>query len=166
MKDAIGLAFDYARKRVFYSDIQRGAINSVAFDGTAHRTLLDNVGSVEGLVYDRHSETLYWTCNADNSIGKAKIGGYSSSSSGGPVDEEKVVQLGWNDKPRGIDVDACSGMIYFTNWNAHEPSVMRVWSSGFGLEAVVTTDIRMPNAIAVDSAEKAFYWGDAREAIQ
>ena len=142
MKDAIGLAFDYTRKRVFYSDIQRGAINSVAFDGTAHRTLLDNVGSVEGLVYDRHSETLYWTCNADNSIGKAKIEGYSSSSSSVPVDEEKVVQLGWNDKPRGIDVDACSGMIYFTNWNAHEPSVMRVWSSGFGLEAVVTTDIR------------------------
>ena len=85
--------------------------------------------------------------------------GHSSSD---PVIEEKVVQLGWSDKPRGIDVDACSGVIYFTNWNAREPSVMRVWPSGFGLEAVVTTDIRMPNAVAVDSAERAFYWGDAR----
>ena len=37
-----------------------------------------------------------------------------------------------------------------------------MWASGFGLEAVVTTDIRMPNAIAVDAEEKAFYWGDAR----
>ena len=100
MKDAIGLAFDYARKRVFYSDIQRGAINSVAFDGTAHRTLLDNVGSVEGLVYDRHSETLFWTCNADNSIGKAKIEGGRSDA---PVSAEKVVQvlasLFWFDSP-------------------------------------------------------------------
>ena len=43
------------------------------------------MGSVEGLVYDPHSETLFWTCNADNSIGKAKIEGYS-----GPVNEEKV----------------------------------------------------------------------------
>ena len=42
MKDAIGLAFDYARKRVFYSDIQRGAINSVAFDGTAHRKVFSS----------------------------------------------------------------------------------------------------------------------------
>ena len=59
-------------------------------------------------------------------------------------------------------MDACSGRVYFTNWNARAPSVMRVWPSGFGLEAVVTTDIRMPNAIAVDAEEKAFYWGDAR----
>ena len=43
---------------------------------------------------------------------------------------------------------------------------MRVWPSGFGLEAVVTTDIRMPNAIAFDPAEKAFFWGDARDSIQ
>ena len=37
LRDAIGLAFDYAWKRLFYSDIQRGAINAVAFDGTDHR---------------------------------------------------------------------------------------------------------------------------------
>ena len=53
MRDAIGLAYDYAFKRVFYSDIQRGSINSVSFDGSDHGTLLDNVGSVEGLVYDQ-----------------------------------------------------------------------------------------------------------------
>jgi hypothetical protein len=54
-----------------------------------------------------------------------------------------VVQLDWNDKPRGIDLDTCDGVIYFTNWNTHAPSVQRVWAaSGYGLESVVTTDIR------------------------
>ena len=90
LRDAIGLAFDYEGKLLFYSDIQRGAINAVAFDGTDHRTLLRNVGSVEGLVYDAHSETLFWTCNADNSIGKAKIEGGRSAA---PVSAEKVVQV-------------------------------------------------------------------------
>ena len=46
----------------------------MGFDGKDHITLLANVGSVEGLVYDQHAETLFWTCNADNSIGKAKVG--------------------------------------------------------------------------------------------
>ena len=100
LRDAIGLAFDYAGKRLFYSDIQRGSINSVAFDGTDHKTLLSNVGSVEGLVYDSHSETLFWTCNADNSIGKAKIEGGRSDA---PVTAAKVVQvmasLFWFDSP-------------------------------------------------------------------
>ena len=90
LRDAIGLAFDYGGKRLFYSDIQRGSINAVAFDGTDHKTLLSNVGSVEGLVYDAHSETLFWTCNADNSIGKAKIEGGRSDA---PVSAEKVVQV-------------------------------------------------------------------------
>lgn len=41
MRNAIGLAYEYAARRLFYSDIQRGAINSVRFDGSDHRVLLD-----------------------------------------------------------------------------------------------------------------------------
>ncbi len=157
MRDAIGLAYDYDARQVLYSDIQKGSINAVSFDGTDHRVLIPNVGSVEGLVYDQHNGVLYWTSNADNSVSKALIRG-----SHPPYQIEKVVQLQWNDKPRGIDIDTCDGVIYFTNWNTHAPSVQRVWSSGYGLESVVTTEIRMPNAIAVDSGDRKLFWGDAR----
>ena len=34
--------------------------------------------------------------------------------------------------------------------------------SGYGLESLITTKIRMPNAIVVDSQERKFYWADAR----
>ena len=39
MLNTIGLAFDYSRKLLFYSDIQKGSINSVPFNGTEHRVL-------------------------------------------------------------------------------------------------------------------------------
>lgn len=41
MRNAISLAYEYGARRLFYSDIQRGAINSVRFDGSDHRVLLD-----------------------------------------------------------------------------------------------------------------------------
>lgn len=66
------------------------------------------------------------------------------------------------DKPRGIDVDSCEMKIYFTNWNTESPSIQRAWFSGYGLESIITTKIRMPNAIALDSNERKMYWGDAR----
>lgn len=41
MRNAISLAYEYAARRLFYSDIQRGAINTVRFNGSDHRVLLD-----------------------------------------------------------------------------------------------------------------------------
>lgn len=41
MRNAIGLAYEYSARRLFYSDIQRGAINTVRFDGSDHRVLID-----------------------------------------------------------------------------------------------------------------------------
>ena len=41
--------------------------------------------------------------------------------------------------------------IYFTNWNPKSPSIQRAWFSGYGLEPIITTKIRMPNAIAIDA---------------
>jgi len=37
IRNVIGLAYDYQRRLIFYSDIQRGSINSVYFNGTRHK---------------------------------------------------------------------------------------------------------------------------------
>lgn len=42
MKNAIGLSFDYKQRRVFYSDIQRGSLNTVFFNGTGHSIIVDS----------------------------------------------------------------------------------------------------------------------------
>ena len=62
---------------------------------------------------------------------------------------EKVIRLRDEDKPRGIDVDSCEMKIYFTNWNPKSPSIQSAWFSGYGLAPIITTKIRMPNAISI-----------------
>src|SRR6218665_2268448 len=42
MLNVIGLAFDYKTKRYFFSDIQRGYIMSVYFNGTGFETIVES----------------------------------------------------------------------------------------------------------------------------
>lgn len=119
IRNVIGLGYDYKRRVIFYSDIQRGSISSVFFNGTQHKVTLfdrfspragsstrwnqviaDKQGMVEGLAFDGQTDTLYWTCNSDSSISKAVI-------STGNATVEKVVRLTPEDKPRGIALDPC-----------------------------------------------------------
>ncbi len=39
IRNVIGLGYDYQRRLIFYSDIQRGSVNSVYFNGTKHQVL-------------------------------------------------------------------------------------------------------------------------------
>ncbi|CAH1393043.1 unnamed protein product [Nezara viridula] len=155
MRNAIGLAYDYERKTLFYSDIQRGSINAVHFNGTNHRVIIERQGSVEGITYGPVENALYWTCNNAATIYKADL----SNISAGPL---TIVKLTSSDKPRGIAVDPCDSRLYWTNWNSANPSIQRSFTSGYGLESIITTDIRMPNAITLDHGAQKLYWGDAR----
>lgn len=47
MLNTIGLAYDYAHSLLFYSDIQRSTINSVYFNGSTHRIIVDRRFSME-----------------------------------------------------------------------------------------------------------------------
>lgn len=42
MRNAIGMTFNYKQKRLFYSDIQRGSINTVFFNGSGHAVLVES----------------------------------------------------------------------------------------------------------------------------
>ncbi|XP_063218358.1 prolow-density lipoprotein receptor-related protein 1 [Bacillus rossius redtenbacheri] len=155
MRNAIGLTFDYSRSKIFYSDIQRGSINQVFFNGTGHGVVVERQGSVEGLAYESIQNVLYWTCNND-----ALINSINLTSNASEV--KTIVKLGVNDKPRGIEVDSCDSRIYWTNWNSHTPAIQRAFLNGFNKESIITTDIRMPNALALDQKAQKLYWGDAR----
>lgn len=52
-------------------------------------------------------------------------------------------------------------MVYWTNWNSGAASIQRAYITGYNLESIITTDIRMPNAIAIDYENHKFYWADA-----
>ncbi|XP_046386652.1 prolow-density lipoprotein receptor-related protein 1 isoform X2 [Ischnura elegans] len=158
MRNAIGLSFDYATKRIFYSDIQSGSINSVYFNGTGkeHTVIVEKRGSIEGLAFESVNRILYWTCNNDATINCIPIDNSTKEN------VRTIIKLGTNDKPRGIAVDGCQSKIYWTNWNSHHPSIQRAHWDGSNMESIITTEIRMPNALDLDHKAQKIYWGDAR----
>lgn len=52
--------------------------------------------------------------------------------------------------------------LYWTNWNSHHPCIQRAFLTGYGQQNIITTDIRMPNALTLDHRAQKLYWGDAR----
>nr|XP_008195317.2 PREDICTED: LOW QUALITY PROTEIN: prolow-density lipoprotein receptor-related protein 1 [Tribolium castaneum] len=158
LKNAIGLSFSYKHQRLFYSDIQKGSINAVYYNGTDHRIIVEGQGSVEGLAYEQVHNMLYWTCNNHATINRVNLTDQMTNSS----QVEQIVRLRSQDKPRGIAVDSCGARVFWTNWNSHQPSIERVFLSGYNREAIIKTDIRMPNALTLDHKAQKLYWGDAR----
>ena len=156
MRNVIGLTFDYKRQRVIYSDIQKGSINSVFFNGSDHRRLVRKQGSVEGVAYDPIKDELFWTSNSEATISRMSMSNPTTSV------PEKIIKLSQDDKPRGIAIDSCGNMVYWTNWNTKSPMIQRSYLDGFKVEAVITTDIKMPNAITLDHKLQQFFWSDAR----
>lgn len=63
MRNAIALAYEYNASRLYYSDIQRGAIHTVRFNGSDHRVLLDR-------------ECPLWphSCDYFNKTGQVRVG--------------------------------------------------------------------------------------------
>ena len=149
IKNVIGLAYNLPQKRIYYSDIQQNTINQVDFDGKNHRVLFEGVGSIEGMAYDGNHDTLYWTSSTKHAISKIEIYKVQNSTQKYTIykmlpkyKEEIVLLLRPTDKPRGIDVDPCEKKIYFTNWNMEAPSIQRCSYNGYGVESIITTDIR------------------------
>lgn len=58
------------------------------------------VGSAEGLAFDKAYQELYWTSYTDSSITRIRLGVSAAQ-------REKIVQLGDEDHPRAIVIDSC-----------------------------------------------------------
>lgn len=52
--------------------------------------------------------------------------------------------------------------MYWTNWNSRHPAIQRAYFSGIDVQSIIATDIRMPNALALDLPAQKLYWADAR----
>lgn len=162
LKNTIALSFDYTSSKIFYSDIHWGTINSVQFNGSDHKQIIMNQVTVEGLAYDPVSHTLFWTSNNDASIRAVDTLLLTDMAANNTLMVKQIVNLKPHDKLRGIAVESCLAMVYWTNWNAHAPSIQRAYINGYGIESIISTEIRMPNAITLDTISHKLYWADAR----
>ncbi|KAM4794631.1 prolow-density lipoprotein receptor-related protein 1 [Rhinophrynus dorsalis] len=162
MKNVIALAFDYRDPdkggiRIFYSDIHFGNIQQINNDGTGRKTVVENVGSVEGLAYHRAWDTLYWTSYTTSTITRHTI----DQTRVGAFERETVVTMSGDDHPRAFVLDECQNLMFWTNWNEQHPSIMRATLSGGNVLIIVDKDIRTPNGLAIDHKAEKLYFSDA-----
>ncbi|KAM3845339.1 prolow-density lipoprotein receptor-related protein 1 [Vipera latastei] len=162
MKNVIALAFDYRHgskgsNRIFYSDIHFGNIQQINDDGTGRRTLVENVGSVEGLAYHRGWDTLYWTSYTTSTITRHTV----NQTRVGAFERETVITMSGDDHPRAFVLDECQNLMFWTNWNEQHPSIMRATLSGANMITIIDKDIRTPNGLAIDHKTEKIYFSDA-----
>ncbi|XP_058055099.1 prolow-density lipoprotein receptor-related protein 1 [Anopheles bellator] len=162
LKNTVALSYDYDSELIFYSDIDHSTINCVHFNGSGHRQLVTKQLTVEGLAFDVLTRVLYWTSNNEAAIRALDLHNASMSDpvANGPLVRD-MIKLRAFDKPRGIAVEPCLAMVYWTNWNQQAASIQRAYPSGYGLESIITSDIQMPNALTLDYAARKLYWADA-----
>ncbi|XP_023030772.1 low-density lipoprotein receptor-related protein 1 [Drosophila willistoni] len=162
MRNVIAISYNYEEQVVYYSDVQLSTINQVHFNGSGQRVLVSQQGRVEGLAYDMVNEQLFWTSNNDAAIRSLELIHLSKSADDNLKHVKNILSLQVKDKPRGIAVEPCLGMIYWTNWNEESPSIQRAYLSGYGVERIIKKDIKMPNALTLDVEQQQLYWADAR----
>ncbi|XP_042180439.1 low-density lipoprotein receptor-related protein 1-like isoform X1 [Oncorhynchus tshawytscha] len=163
MKNVIALTFDYrggggkGANRIFFSDIHFGNIQQINDDGSDRKTLVENVGSVEGLAYHRGWDTLYWTSYTTSTITRHTV----NQNRWGAWDRDTVVTMSGNDHPRAFVLDECQDLMFWTNWNEQSPSIMRATLSGNNVLVIIGNDIRTPNGLAIDHRAEKLYFSDA-----
>jgi len=166
----ISLTVDYEAQRVIYSEITRDQICSILFNGTDKKVLVEKQSYVEGVAFANNQ--LYWTNIHDKSISRLNISSsgvlqtdctsINGTSSCKTATTEKLVVLTQDDKPRGIAFDSCTNYVYWTNWN-DEASIQRASPhNNYRIESIITTNIKVPNGIAIDQKRRKLYWCDAK----
>ena len=149
---------DVDRYQLIFSDIKANRIVAIKIDQTQHFVVVQDVKQVEGIAFDEIHRDLYFTSGA----AILRVSLLEDYLSAYPKKPSVVLQLNDYDKPRGIAVDPCHMLIYYTNWRSDMPSINRLYFSGFKHERIISTDIRTPNAIAIDHSSQKLYWADAR----
>ncbi|KAF3856478.1 hypothetical protein F7725_017201 [Dissostichus mawsoni] len=163
MKNVIALTFDYrggggkGANRIFFSDIHFGNIQQISDDGSDRKTVVENIGSVEGLAYHRGWDMLYWTSYTTSTITRHTV----DQSSWGAVERHSVVTMSGDDHPRAFVLDECQSLMFWTNWNEQSPSIMRATLSGSNVLVIIGNDIRTPNGLAIDHRAEKLYFSDA-----
>ncbi|RVE72792.1 hypothetical protein OJAV_G00041090 [Oryzias javanicus] len=163
MKNVIALSFDHrggggkGANRIFFSDIHFGNIQQISDDGSDRKTIVENVGSVEGLAYHRGWDMLYWTSYTTSTITRHTV----DQSRWGAVDRHTVVSMSGDDHPRAFALDECQSLMFWTNWNEQSPSIMRATLTGANVLVIIGTDIKTPNGLAIDHRAEKLYFSDA-----
>lgn len=156
LRNVKAINYDPLDKFIYWVD-GRQNIKRAKDDGTQPSMLTSPSQSLSpdrqphDLSIDIYSRTLFWTCEATNTINVHRLDG----------DAMGVVLRGDRDRPRAIAVNAERGYMYFTNMQDHAAKIERASLDGTEREVLFTTGLIRPVALVVDNALGKLFWVDA-----
>lgn len=101
MTNVVGIDFDYADNKLFFTQIRPWAkissLSSKEPSSTNVQSILTRGINPEGISYDWTQKKIYWTDSSNNSI-------YSMN-----LDGSQLVMIARVERPRAIVLDPCNG---------------------------------------------------------
>ena len=163
MTNVVGIDFDYADKKLFYTQIRpRTVIGSLdarnpSIDST--KIILKDGINPEGIAYDWVHKKIYWTDSRNDSI-------YAMNTDG-----SKIIDIARVDRPRAIAVHPCQGLMFFTDWGrqfgGESGKIYRATMAGTFKTAIVNKNLTQPSGLTIDYDDSMIYFTDAvRETIE
>ncbi|NXC19759.1 LRP5 protein, partial [Corythaeola cristata] len=163
LRNVKAIDYDPLDKLIYWVDGRQNIIKRAKDDGTQASlhcpfTVMSTPNQSQNpekqphdLSIDIYSHTLYWTCEATNSVNVHRLNGKSIG----------MVLRGDHDKPRAIVVNAERGYMYFTNMQERAPKIERAALDGTEREVLFTTGLIRPVALVVDNKLGKLFWVDA-----
>ncbi|XP_062570173.1 LOW QUALITY PROTEIN: sortilin-related receptor-like [Saccostrea cucullata] len=120
---------------------------------TAMPVISKNLGNVEALAFDWTSKNLYWIDSAKRKIEVAREDGRY---------RKELFNSTYLDRPRAMVLDPRFGYMYWTDWSATNPRIVRAWMDGTHNQTIVTRpNVHWPNGITIDYRSDKIFWTDA-----
>ncbi|XP_033011997.1 low-density lipoprotein receptor-related protein 5 isoform X1 [Lacerta agilis] len=158
LRNVKAIDYDPLDKFIYWVDGRQNIIKRAKDDGTQPFTVMSTPNQSQNpekqphdLSIDIFSHTLYWTCEATNTVNVYRLNG----------EQIGVVLRGDHDKPRAIVVNAERGYMYFTNMQERAPKIERAALDGTEREVLFTTGLLRPVALVVDNKLGKLFWVDA-----
>ncbi|XP_073521420.1 low-density lipoprotein receptor-related protein 5-like [Phyllobates terribilis] len=158
LRNVKAIAYDPLDKLIYWVDGRQNIIKRAKDDGTQPLVLVSTPNQSQtlekqphDLSIDVYSRTMYWTCEATNSINVNRVTGEYIGT----------VLRGEHDKPRAIALNAERGYMYFTNMQERSPKIERAALDGTEREVLFTTGLIRPVALVVDNKLGKLFWVDA-----
>ncbi|XP_023965422.1 low-density lipoprotein receptor-related protein 5 isoform X1 [Chrysemys picta bellii] len=158
LRNVKAIDYDPLDKLIYWVDGRQNIIKRAKDDGTQSFTVMSTPNQSQNpekqphdLSIDIYSHTLYWTCEATNSISVHRLNGE-------PIG---MVLKGDHDKPRAIVVNAERGYMYFTNMQERAPKIERAALDGTEREVLFSTGLIRPVALVIDNKLGKLFWVDA-----
>lgn len=144
--------------QIFWTDVIDDKIYRGSLTGDVIRDIEIVVHSglltAEGLAVDWLGYNLYWVDSHLDQIEVAQING----------SYRRTLIAGDMESPRALALDPREGLLFWTEWSAHNPRIERCSMAGEYRQTIIQVDKSVggwPNGLTLDYAQKRIYYIDA-----